>query len=71
MSKLEFVATKIKTLVYRWFCSKCQKTTIEKDIRSGTDLVAEDVYPTHTPASKRCPDCGDWASFNNAKIVER
>lgn len=57
-----------KQLRYSWYCDKCEDTTIKQDIARG-QFVAEDSWPVHTPPSKRCPQCGNRASFISANIV--
>lgn len=58
----------VKKLVYSWFCDKCDEVTVREEQKRGTNLRAEDTWPTHTPTSKRCPDCGNWAGFISANL---
>lgn len=70
-SPLDAIKAVVKILQYRWFCDKCDQTTVRKNIREGTDLRAEDTWPTATPASQLCPDCGDRASFMSAHLITK
>ena len=67
-SPLDAIKAVVKILQYRWFCDKCNETTVRRDIREGTDLCAENTWPTTTPSSQLCPQCGDRASFISAHL---
>jgi hypothetical protein len=62
------VLNDLKILRYSWYCDKCSETTVTCDVGKG-HYKAEDIWPTHTPTSKLCPQCGNWASFISANLI--
>lgn len=61
------ILSDLKILQYNWFCDKCDEVTVTETKGRG-HYRYEDSWPTHTPTSKRCPNCGNWASFISVTI---